>query len=297
VNQPTPFSSVAARSLCEQASELYVIRYSISDGSQHVTPPYAWNDAMTAQAELAGSKHVTQVWHERWEHGSQLAVTLAAACDEVDRLTAQIDATRKAAQVYAERVEALGLAADDNDPRVMATAEPIGAAQADLYAALGLLERSESGEVVVKRPTETVEQLRAERDAARMLADVRGSERDDWRNQVREWEALGIRAEEMRERLDNLDAATTWPPSSATQVCGWCVHAAGDTQEAWLAADRYTLEDMRRHALVCEHHPLVQLLTTATAHAGELQDRIDSTCERCQERCEHRITKEAGIDE
>lgn len=85
---------------------------------------------------------------------------------------------RSAAQVYVERVDALGLAADDSDPRVMATAEPIGAAQADLYAALGLLERSESGEVVIKPPTETIEQLRAERDTARMLADVRGSERD-----------------------------------------------------------------------------------------------------------------------
>lgn len=96
----------------------------------------------------------------------------------VAELEAQRDRARAAAQVYVERVDALGLAADDADPLVMATAEPIGAAQADLYAALGLLVRDAAGRVAAVEPSETVEQLRAERDAARMLADVRGRERD-----------------------------------------------------------------------------------------------------------------------
>lgn len=96
----------------------------------------------------------------------------------VAELEAERARARAAAQVYVERVEALGLAADDNDPNVMATAEPIGAAQADLYAVLGLFERSESGAITVKPPAESVEQLRAERDAARMLAEIRGRDRD-----------------------------------------------------------------------------------------------------------------------
>jgi hypothetical protein len=84
-----------------------------------------------------------------------------------------LDRARPAAHVYAERVNALGLAADDNDPLVMATAAPIGAAQADLFVALGLITRDEAGKVGVVAPAETVEQLRAERDTARALAEVR----------------------------------------------------------------------------------------------------------------------------
>lgn len=110
---------------------------------------------------------------------------------------------RAAAQVYTERVDALGLAADDNDPLVMATAKPIGTAQADLYAALGLLERSELGGIVVKQPTETVEQLRAERDAARVLAEIRGRERDavkaDRANAI--CDAMDAAEQEERERI------------------------------------------------------------------------------------------------
>lgn len=100
------------------------------------------------------------------------------AANEIGRLRDQLARAQAAAQVYAERVDALGLAADDNDPKVMATAGPIGEAQADLFAELDLIERDASGRVGVKPPTESVEQLRAERDSARMLARVRGEERD-----------------------------------------------------------------------------------------------------------------------
>lgn len=60
--------------------------------------------------------------------------------EENERLCAQIKSARAAARVYATRVNELGAAADDNDPAVMATAGPIGAAQADLWTALGIYE-------------------------------------------------------------------------------------------------------------------------------------------------------------
>ncbi len=117
--------------------------------------------------------------HARGEcHGRRFDPNLVA---ENRELRAALVRARGAAQVYAERVDALGLAADDNDPKVMVTAGPIGEAQADLYATLGLLQRDESGKVGVVPPAETVEQLRAERDTTRMLAEVRGVEIDGLR--------------------------------------------------------------------------------------------------------------------
>lgn len=41
------------------------------------------------------------------------------------------------------------------------------------------------------------------------------------------------------------------------QKCGWCVFAAGDTQEAADAATTMTLAEVREHAKTCEHSPLV----------------------------------------
>lgn len=49
-----------------------------------------------------------------------------------------LDTARAAARKYTALVCDLGAFADDSDPRVMATAGPIGAAQADLWIALGL---------------------------------------------------------------------------------------------------------------------------------------------------------------
>lgn len=135
---------------------------------------------------------------------------------------------RAAAQVYAERVDALGLAADDNDPLVMASAGPVGEAQADLYAVLGLFSRSASGEIVTAPPTETVEQLRAERDAARMLAEVRGRERDRLNALINT-----LRTDEFFESV-RIEAAH--------QVERWGVeHDAGKRPEDWITLFIYLL--------------------------------------------------------
>lgn len=57
---------------------------------------------------------------------------------EVERMREALDAARNAARALVAHVDNLGALADDNDPRAMALAAPIGATQADLYAALGL---------------------------------------------------------------------------------------------------------------------------------------------------------------
>lgn len=51
-----------------------------------------------------------------------------------------LTAVRATARAYVHHVNQLGLAADDNDPKVIATAGPIGAAQAEMYIALGIYE-------------------------------------------------------------------------------------------------------------------------------------------------------------
>lgn len=56
------------------------------------------------------------------------------------RIAKALEPIRHAAIAYAHQVNQLGLAADDNDPKVMATAGPIGEAQAVLYQALGIYE-------------------------------------------------------------------------------------------------------------------------------------------------------------
>lgn len=181
-------------------------------------------------------------WYEAAHEAGKAKLIESAVAKALSR-------ARAAAQVYVERVEALGLAADDSDPRVMATAGPIGEAQADLYAALGLLERSESGEVAVTPPAETIEQLRAERDAARMLADVRGSERDALSAKVESLEANAVRMRKYRFDLEGI----------ATDADGMPIREEGPKAPA------PGLGRCRQ----CKHHSLVHGAKGCLYHHGE----------------------------
>lgn len=171
-----------------------------------------------------------------------------------------LSGARAAAHVYAERVDALGLAADDNDPKVMATAGPIGEAQADLFAALGLLDRDASGQVVTKPPTESLEQLRAELASARMLAEVRGKERDELAARLNTPHTANF-----------LEAVTN---EAAHQVARWGVeHDAGKRAEDWIALVAYLLGkatkahyDNDRQKLL--HHIITIAAVCANWHAN-----------------------------
>lgn len=167
-------------------------------------------DRLTLQVEMNALLDALEQARKEWDdaHASwdaRVAELTKASYAQVSLVTNrlhevefQLSRARAAAQVYTERVEALGLAADDNDPKVMATAGLIGEAQADLYAALGLLVCDENGEVATKEPVESVEQLRAERDSARMLAEVRGVDSARLRAELAKYEAVIQAAREWR---------------------------------------------------------------------------------------------------
>lgn len=72
-------------------------------------------------------------WHEAgYKAGKQKVIDYA-----VEKALAP---ARAAARTLAARIDDLGMAVDDNDPAVMATAGPIGEAEAALFDALGILE-------------------------------------------------------------------------------------------------------------------------------------------------------------
>lgn len=72
----------------------------------------------------------------------------------------------------------------------------------------------------------------------------------------------------------------TPPYHERVQVCGWCVQAAGDTQEAQEAAVKFSLAEIREHAQICDHNPVV-------AHAFKLKAKLDR----------YKLALEAAADE
>ena len=57
---------------------------------------------------------------------------------------------------------------------------------------------------------------------------------------------------------ERFDWALTQKPVGAK--CMWCLEAAGDTQEAWEAIPMMSLEEIRRHIMICQHGPVVAAL-------------------------------------
>ena len=97
------------------------------------------NELLASMNELGPA--VGALFADRAHRGSTID-ELRAAVDvlkqEVRELEQQRDTARTAARALIAQVEHLAAFADDSDPRVMATAAPLGAAQADLWLALGL---------------------------------------------------------------------------------------------------------------------------------------------------------------
>ncbi len=73
----------------------------------------------------------------------------------------------------------------------------------------------------------------------------------------------------------------------AAQICGWCALAAGDAEADWAGAKRHTLDEIRSHALTCEHNPIVKELAQLRARLAELDKQraafSASTCEPIRE--------------
>lgn len=67
--------------------------------------------------------------------------------------------------------------------------------------------------------------------------------------------------------------------------CGWCVHAAGDTQAAADASPTMTLAEVREHAKTCGHSPMVVEVAKLRADIIELRQALDAAegphCSSC----------------
>jgi hypothetical protein len=54
---------------------------------------------------------------------------------------------------------------------------------------------------------------------------------------------------------------------SVAYRCGWCIKAAGNTKQAWDAAQVMTLDEVQAHTLVCDYNPMVAAIrATIAAH-------------------------------
>jgi len=62
---------------------------------------------------------------------------------------------------------------------------------------------------------------------------------------------------------------------TSPQVCGWCMHAAGDTAEARETIEKFTLEEVRAHTQSCPNNPLVAERDRLRAALDYLRRKID----------------------
>lgn len=98
------------------------------------------------------ARHITiLVMDQRRQLPADVLKDIADSHHERDKALAALERARAAARAYVAHVDNLGAFADDSDPRVMAVADPLGKAQADLWLALG---------------------LNADEEAARLQADI-----------------------------------------------------------------------------------------------------------------------------
>lgn len=78
------------------------------------------------------------------------------------------------------------------------------------------------------------------------------------------------------------------PTRPALNKCGWCVQAAGDTEEAWRAARSYSIEEVRAHVLTCAHNPLVDACGEARAAIAARDLAIEAFTTRVSELLQRR---------
>lgn len=99
------------------------------------------SDLADARGNWQGAAGEAELLRESTARGDVL-VELHQVATEKQELLVQLEAARAAARALASRITDLGAAADDNDPAVMETAGPLGAAEADLFIALGIYDEA-----------------------------------------------------------------------------------------------------------------------------------------------------------
>jgi hypothetical protein len=99
-------------------------------------------------------------------------------------------------------------------------------------------------ESLLRKAEEDLAAARSMAEHERELTRRMTEDRDAWEQLARDQHALVV------------EHRGKWPPASIK--CGWCIQAAGDDQAASDAAQVYSLAEVRAHARVCPHSPLVR---------------------------------------
>jgi hypothetical protein len=79
---------------------------------------------------------------------------------------------------------------------------------------------------------------------------------------------------------DRLRVIYTAPKMPTTFRCGWCLAAAGGTEEAWQALPSMSDPDMKAHTVECQHNPMVVKLDAVSA---ALDEALTGWSKRCDD--------------
>lgn len=104
---------------------------------------------------------------------------------------------------------------------------------------------------------------------------------------------------------DTMGRSVSW--RDRPQVCGWCVAAAGDTDEAEAAAERFNLATAKLHTLNCHHNPLAAyhivvgdvldaLHDDDTSAAQHVRTKLDALYDKVEQRLGD-LRAEPGVDQ
>jgi hypothetical protein len=77
----------------------------------------------------------------------------------------------------------------------------------------------------------------------------------------------------LHDRLQAVYTALENPSVPVVSRCAWCFCAGPQTDEAWAALPKMTLDDAGIHAQVCEHNPLVQEVRRLSALLEDIRGR------------------------
>jgi len=80
------------------------------------------------------------------------------------------------------------------------------------------------------------------------------------------------------DRLADLLGVIGEPPKS--HRCGWCVAAAGGTDEAWRSTELMDDAAVKAHTLTCEHNPLVARIRELDEALGDALELVRPGSER-----------------
>lgn len=264
----------AARELCDGATpgpwqadldmvSDHVITALVHDGDRYTFSAHLDTDhEVWAETEGQWTDVDSKNRDEKWRlarEGQELrdATFIAAARTLVPQLLDEIERLRNPPLTEAQVIAALHEGAAER-----------AAAEGDNAWTSLLHQRQELTEQVAKLSNENDTLHQALQLMARKCGELDRA-RADAASSTTSWEDIAIH------QHDLLESYTTWPPTNP-QACGWCLRAAGDTQEARESATKYTYAEIREHTISCPHNPVVQQRDEALEMLAIATDQRDA---------------------